>query len=194
MSERILVDVDGVLADFSQHVITRLRLGAKLKRDDIDRWDIFGLIEEKFSIHHKKLALELMEDITFWRRLPLMPGAKEGVAALIEGGYEVVFVTSPWDSCVGWNVARWQWLEEHFDCKPHQLVITHAKYLVHGYTLIDDKVSHVEEWNERHVDKAMLFKAPYNNNDAHLRWDWPMIVRNLTGPDETDYDGWGYSE
>ena len=180
MKDRILVDVDGVLADFSQHVINKLRLRKEMTVEDVTQWDIFSLLEEKFSPYHKKMALEMMDDMSFWKTLPVMDGAKEGVQSLLYMGYEVVFVTSPWDTCIGWNVARYKWLQEHFNCQPHQLVITHAKYLVHGLTLIDDREAHIEEWCSRHgAHSAMLFGAAYNQDAPFLRWDWPKIVRSL---------------
>jgi 5'(3')-deoxyribonucleotidase len=182
-NKRILVDVDGVLANFSQHVLNKLRVSTKMSTDEIKTWDIFSLLEVRFSPYHKKMALAMMDTMEFWKHLPVMAGAQEGVQALRDAGYEVVFVTSPWDSCVGWNVARNAWLKQHFGAGPRDVIITHCKYMVHGHTLIDDRESHVEEWNSRHADKAMLFAAAYNQNAPFLRWDWPKIVRSLCNED-----------
>jgi 5'(3')-deoxyribonucleotidase len=181
---RILVDVDGVLADFSQHVLNKLRVSTKMTTDEVTQWDIFSLLEQRFSPYHKKMALAMMDDMAFWKSLPVMAGAQAGVQALRDNGYEVVFVTSPWDTCVGWNVARNAWLKQHFGASPRDVVITHCKYLVHGHTLIDDRESHVEEWNSRHAAPgAMLFGTAYNQDAPFLRWCWPKIVRALCKED-----------
>jgi 5'(3')-deoxyribonucleotidase len=178
---RILLDVDGVMADFSQGVIDRLRLRTKLTPEDITQWDIFGLLEEKFSFYHKKLALELMDVPDFWRRLPCVDGAYDAYIAIEAMGHEIVFVTSPWDSCHGWNVARRLWLEEHFGITKDQLVITHAKHLVRGDILIDDRESHITDWNRIHGTGGILFAAPYNktNEHKHLRLDWAGVLERL---------------
>lgn len=162
MKKRALVDVDGVVADFSQHVIDSV--GSSLTVADITRWDIFGLIEEADGSAKKVAALAAMEDMQFWNTLPIMEGAVEGLKELRKT-YDVFWVTSPWPTCHGWDVARRNWIVKNFQASPDHVVVTNAKFICAGNVFIDDKIDNVKAWAEHNPEgRALLFSAPYNSS------------------------------
>lgn len=167
---RALIDVDGVVANFSEHLLGRV--GSSATFDDVTEWDIFSLIERKDGPERKKVALQMMEDPEFWASLPVMEGAIEGVN-IIKETMEVFWVTSPWPTCQGWDIARRTWLNTHFGADPKHVIITASKFVCVGDMFIDDHVDNVEKWQQHHPDKmALLYDAPYNKGEKHVRFSW----------------------
>lgn len=167
---RYLIDCDGVLADFSAHVIECS--GSTLTPAEVTQWDIFSLIGERGGEQLKKKTLLMMDDPEFWRTLPLMDGAAEGVARIKEEGHDIYWVTSPWGTCSGWDVARRAWLKANFEwSSTDHVVITSAKYVCLGDVFIDDHIKNVEKWAQWHPSgRALLMKAPYNENHEGLNF------------------------
>lgn len=176
----LLLDVDGVCADFSRGLIEAV--GSHLLPEDVTRWDIISL----FTPEQRELAYDYLSDPSFWRNLPVMEDAQEGVK-FMEVTHNVVWVTSPWASCEGWESARRDWLNEHFgmDEKGQPYHPTSEKERIDGDLLIDDKPDNVVSWAEAHPDKtAWLFEAPYNKNfewPHRISWRGILNVRNLRG-------------
>lgn len=173
---RILLDCDGVLADFVGPVLRES--GAVLRPEDIDRWDLFSLMQPDV----RERAFEILRKPEFWRAQPLIPGAAEGVEQLRAGGHEIYFVTSPWKDCAGWGKARRAWLEEHFDVDPDHVVITASKWLCVGDLLVDDSFSNIEAFAREHgAHRVRLFDAPYNKSlvgsHDYQRTRWPELGR-----------------
>jgi 5'-nucleotidase len=92
--------------------------------------------------------------------VPVIQGAREGVAALREKGYRVVFLTS----CTkGMTDQKWEWLERHGFLQSESrgnadLIIAHDKSLIRATLLIDDYDGNFKGWN----GSGILFSAPYN--------------------------------
>ena len=167
---KFLSDVDGVAADFVQRVLDVT--GSPLRPEDITQWDVLGML----SVEQREDAIEAMSSPTFWASLEVLDGAKRGVDHLVGLGHELVWVTSPWDSCPGWDVARRGWLREHFG--EHDVIITSAKHHVVGDVFIDDKPKHVVDWQKAHPDKrAFLYDAPHNRGTSLPRVTWDQMRR-----------------
>lgn len=179
MNDRILIDVDGVLADSTSQVLNAIHAltGLAFLPEHVTDWsyaEALGLTEED-----ERQAWELVgEDLDF----PLYPGAVEAVAdlALIA---DVVFVTSPHPAIPGWVNARDAWLDKHFGDVP--VVHTNHKYLIPGRVLIDDKLSNVTEWAGANPEGVgILWGQPWNAGVGPLlrnvcrTSDW-NVVRNL---------------
>ena len=158
----VLLDVDGVLANFSQHVIDCAGVTG-FTFDDVTNWDIFSLLGERGRV----VKDEMLPSASWWLSLPVLEGAQEGVAKLREIASEVVFVTSPWLSCEQWSTVRRCWLKKHFGADPEDVIITSKKHLIRGDMFIDDKASTVEEWQAANPrGHAWVYDAPYNKGQA----------------------------
>lgn len=159
----VLLDVDGVLADFAGHLLSTI--GSKLTAEDIDRWDIFSLLDAEGL---RGAALDVLKRPDWWASQPPMPGARQFVHALACEGLDVVLVTSPWLSCVGWETARREWARALWRSvgapMPPEVIVTNRKELVAGAVFIDDKPEHVAAWDRASGRRgaAFVFDAPYN--------------------------------
>lgn len=162
----VLLDCDGVLADFSTSLLKAV--GSSLTAEGVDDWDIFNIIEKHEGPDMKADALDVLDDFDFWANMDLMPGA-ESLYKSLGAPSSIHIVTSPWMACHGWESARRWWLNRHFGIDPRQIIITEAKFKVVGDTFIDDKESHVREWRAAHPNGfGILRDAPYNRHVTDL--------------------------
>lgn len=183
----ILLDVDGFLADFLGPFLEHANrvTGRNVRSDEITQWDIL----HAFSSDAHEVILKAAYQPGFCTSLPVLPGAKEGVAALRDFG-QVLAVTSPWASET-WCFERTQWLRNELGFDKHDVlhVPGERKYLVHGDVFVDDKLETVIAWSEAHPEGlALLWNAPYNQGTMTSRsfrvfgWDALLhTVRNFKG-------------
>lgn len=157
---RILLDVDGPLADFVGAALAVVNeLGAtKYARSEVRDWDMDKLLPQRL----RQAFWERVTSAGFCAALRPVDGAVEVVADL-RSKHEVFFVTSDMATCPTWAHERRGWLKEHFGVHFKSVVHTHAKYLVRGDVLVDDKPSHCEEWQEANPEGlAILWSMPHN--------------------------------
>lgn len=163
----VLVDVDGVCADFIApilEVVNAQRIevvnGAGLvlvEREHVTSWGlehIPGFTPELY---------DLMNSRGFARSLHVIDGAQEAIAHIRERGHRVVFCTTPNRDSPTWAYERAEWLAEHFGADYRDIVQCHDKSLVVGDVLVDDKPD-----NLRHVHDV-LFTQPWNRDHTHER-------------------------
>ncbi len=157
----ILVDQDGVLADFERGflenwwtkypnetcVLPNCRRNFEIYKDY--REEQRGRVE---SIYHSP---------GFFIDLMPIPGALEGFKELVSLGHTVRICTSPltnYEHCV---LEKFQWVEKHLGKEfTKNIMLTKDKTLVRGNVLVDDKPEVTglarPEW------KHILYDAPYN--------------------------------
>ena len=164
-NKTILLDVDGVLADFVGSLLKEC--GTDLLEANIDEWDMFSMMKSE----HRAKAFKTMEDSSFWRNLPLMPHAQHQVEDFRRNDNKVIFVTSPWGSdtkgweCHGWGHARAHWLREHFNASFRDVIIANQKQYVQGDLLIDDRYKNIMDWADMNQDgQGWLVERPYNKD------------------------------
>jgi 5'(3')-deoxyribonucleotidase len=171
----ILLDVDGVLADFTGAV---LRVGNKFSgmqktHEDVTMWDIWKVFPDRC----KEDILKEVSSAGFCSGLECLPHAKKMVSNLREMG-DVYAVTSPWHSSPTWCWERTLWLLEHFGFEANQVVHTHEKRLVRGDVLIDDRVETIKAWDAEVGNiLGILWDAPYNRSEK-VHWrvkDWDEL-------------------
>lgn len=169
--KRILLDCDGVLADFCAGFLklVNAQFGTTFVPTDITDYDIAKAL--RWSPERAEEAYALITNCDrFAARLDPMPGAQTGVRRLLELG-EVYVVTSPWWSNETWCHDRTNWLYEHFGIGAGRVVHTAAKRLVAGDILVDDKTSTCEAWRAAWPQGvAVLWSTPQNRRDL---WDGP---------------------
>lgn len=177
---RLLLDVDGPCANFTQKVfnVVKEETGGRetYTPDQVTTWDILSILKpewrEKFEKDHYRRK-------GFCRTIPVVEGAISAVEELRDH-VDVHFVTSPMDTEY-WAYERGKYLEEHFSAKPTEVVQTSEKHIVSGDYLVDDKVSHIEKWAEHHPEgTAFLWDMPYNRN---------VKIKNVPGKIQR-VDGW----
>lgn len=180
MKPRVLLDVDGVLADFvgAFLAVVEQQLGRSHTAEDVHSFGIansLNLSKDEFD-----RCAEIVGKPGFCRSLAVCPGAIEGVAQLRELA-EVYIVTSPWNTNPTWTHDREQWLAEHFGIPSARVVHTSAKHLVRGDVLVDDKTETLRDWlRERdHGGIAVQWQTPHNRLDGwrgRATNDWALLA------------------
>lgn len=168
---RILLDADGVIADFLTEALRVINKKSKRKGKErfteqhVTQWDIcksVGMPEMWAEIH------KAARKPGFCKKISPYPHAKQGVNLLKEMG-EVFVVTSPL-STPYWTHERGEWLKEHFEIEKPNVVHTEAKHIIVGDVLIDDKFENIESWvNHHEYGLGLLWDAPYNRSAS-----WPV--------------------
>jgi 5'-nucleotidase len=176
----ILVDMDGVLADFEGAFLRDWRQQYPDKPFiSLDQRRTFYLLEDyprelRSEVHGVYTALG------FFRKLDPIPGAIEALHIMRALSHEVFICTSPlydYENCV---LEKFQWVEDHLGKAWTQRIVMSAdKTVVYGDVLIDDKplITGATQPQWEHI----VYDQPYNRESEsprRLTWadDWKSIV------------------
>jgi 5'-nucleotidase len=147
----IYIDMDGVIADFSQAIKTHPEATSVTYIDKPD--NIPGIFEH----------------------LELIPGAKEAIHYLhLSEQYDLfILTTAPWENPLAWMHKR-LWIETHFGKIFYKkVIITHRKDLLVGDYLIDDRIANgAGDFKGKHLH----FGWDYINNKFNKYPDWEAIL------------------
>lgn len=174
----ILVDQDGVLADFEAGFLQLWRA----EHPDAPYVDLAGrttwLIKEQYPVAWHAAMDAIHTRAGFFAGLPVMDGAVQAMDALLQAGHDVRICTSPltrWHNCVAEKHA---WVEEHLGPQwVRRIILTKDKTLCAGDVLIDDKP---------HVTGALVpswthlrFDTPFNSAGDHPLLNWQNFEQVL---------------
>lgn len=169
--KRILLDCDGVLADFAGGFLklVNAKFGTELVPADIWTYDIAEALG--WAPERAEAAYRLITDCPdFAAKLDVFPGAVDAVARL-QLIAEVYVVTSPWHTQPTWCHDRTNWLWRNFRIPAHHVIHAASKHLICGDMLVDDKTSHCDAWREAWPNGvAVQWSTPHNQRDL---WDGP---------------------
>lgn len=180
---RILVDQDGVIANFEQGVINQWtdrhpdrphipigqRVGFKVISQYPKRWqqDVRNIIQSP----------------GFFRQLPPVDGALHALQHMVDVGHDVRICTSPltrFDNCV---TEKFHWVNDHLgeDWVP-RIIVAKDKTWVRGDYLIDDKPqvdgSQTPTWTHVLYDTGINTRQPDGPlPELQLTWDnWTWLL------------------
>lgn len=143
---RVLLDVDGVLADFHRHAIETIPEVAAYgyTSESFPTWNVRGILTPEEGDHAERVFAQ-----SGWcATIPTYHGAREGLDRIRQVA-EVFFVTAPYPSD-SWMPERAAWLEREMGSDDRHWVFTHAKHLCVGDVFVDDKVENVLNWHRFH--------------------------------------------
>jgi 5'-nucleotidase len=167
----VLVDQDGVLADFDRG----FNLAWQEKFPDRAVVELalrrHFYLRDDYPEEHRAEIKQLQASAGFIVGLPPLPGALAALEAMLGAGHDVRICTSPlsrFTNCVG---EKFQWVDDHLGAEwVGRIVLTKDKTLVRGDVLIDDKPevtgSLVPTWEH------LVFEAPYNSAATARRINW----------------------
>lgn len=164
MRRRVLLDVDGVLADFLSATFEFLRdwTGRSWTTMDLMSWEIFDHPE---LLSFKERGYEQWRTQGFCGTLQPYQGAQAAVASMQEVA-DVYILTSPMDSLY-WVHERDAWLKQHFGINRKNIIHTSAKYVCSGDVLVDDRHDNIVQWLEHHPEGlGVLWAHKYNDGLA----------------------------
>lgn len=180
----VLVDMDGVLVDFTGGFWQRWadRWPHAPGREDADLTQFY--VDDQVPADWRAAARDLVCEAGFFAALPAVGGAVAALSAMLEHGWDVRICTAPILANPTCTSDKLAWVERHLGAGwTERVVVTKDKTLVRGDVLIDDRPQVVGalEPTWRHV----LFDATYN---AHVtgaagrlyRWsEWAGTLRPI---------------
>lgn len=174
---KILLDCDGVLADFVGATLDVLRrdCGLSFTADEVTRHDICTTLRLPTNeVAHVK---SVWRSLGFASSIEPYPEALAGVESLKKLG-EIVVVTAPMAHSLTWAGEREQWLAWHFGLT--DIISTREKQHVVGDVMIDDMMENLLTSPAR---SRVLFRRPWNVKDwsskVHYVDDWQSLVETI---------------
>ncbi len=174
-TRRILVDCDGVLADFTGAVCRHFQrpLSSVTNWDYAKAWGYNSAIFWRDDMHFVRAP-------GFCASLGVLVDVRAAIDELRKLG-EVLIVTSPMHNAPSWCGERIEWLRK-FGVAENEIIFTSRKELIRGDVLIDDGPSNLEACRE--FMTTIAIHAPYNRSvtsdyrcdDVH---DAAKVIRNL---------------
>jgi 5'(3')-deoxyribonucleotidase len=155
---RLMLDVDGVLADFATPALAFLASINKYKTyDQIHSWDIFEGNQEVENLFKETYASKP----GFCYGLKPLPGAVEFIRAAREN-YDIAIVTTPYD-VPHWCNERQSWLTDILGLSRSTITFTHHKQFVSGDIFIEDKAENIAKWHDFWPNQlAVIMDKPWN--------------------------------
>ncbi len=179
---RILVDMDGVIADFEKGFLDTYRNYHPDKYFvPLEQRTTF-YVKEQYPNELQPLVEEIYLAKGFFLSLPPIEGSLEALAELTSLGDEINICTSPLLSNPFCVQDKYDWVINHLGKDwTDKIIVSKDKTIIHGDYLIDDKpdILGVQEPSWRHI----LYSQPYNqqvNSEHRITWrNWKSVIDSL---------------
>ena len=167
----ILIDQDGVLADFDLafHTAWEALDHPHPAVPPNERRAFY--VRDDYPEHLRATVEEIYTSPGFFRSLPPIPGAVDAVRELVNLGHDVRICTSPLNQYRHCVPEKYEWVEHHLGPEfVARMIVTKDKTLVHGDVLVDDKpeVTGTRKPDWSHV----IYDQPYNRYVDGVRINW----------------------
>lgn len=171
---KILVDMDGVIADFERGVLDEF----KRRHPDkpfipLEKRTTF-YVKDQYPIELRPLIEDIQNAPGLYRSLKPISGGLESLREMSEEGHDVFICTSPLTNYKNCVLEKYEWVDEHLGIGwVRRMILTKDKTLVKGEFLIDDRPdvigAAVPEWEH------ILFGRIYNQmHNPKSTYSWKM--------------------
>ena len=180
---RLLLDMDGPLADFDAHGFQLcLERGYSFEVEGVHAQTARYFTEHMTVAEEIKAVRQMIESPGWFEQLPITPGAIEGVQRMIEHGIDVWVCTKPLERNPTCRDAKGAWLRSHLPMLEDKLIIAPDKSMIVGDILLDDAPK--PSWFPDAQWQPVIFNAPFNGVGSeweHLpHWTWSDPIEKLT--------------
>lgn len=169
---RILVDMDGVIADYDTEFLQRWRIRHPEKfYIPIEQRTAF-YVKDDYPEELKPLVTEILLDAGFFESMVPVPGGKEALCEMEANGLEVFICSSPFNAYTNCVLEKYKWVERFIGAEwVKKIILTKDKTLIKADFLIDDKpiITGVESnpsWEH------ILYDRTYNRHINKRRITW----------------------
>lgn len=177
----LLVDQDGPLAGFDRHFFWRC------EQDGIEVDCTAETQAHRFAtdhivdLAHRARARNMIDTPGWFRELPVVEGAVEGLNLLAEHA-DVWICTKPLEANETCRDDKAWWIRHHFGKEwARRLIITPDKSMIQGDVLLDDAPH--PHWYEVASWVPVIFAAPWNHTGSKWadvqRWTWGDPIAKL---------------
>lgn len=182
----ILVDMDGVLADFEQGFINLWQethpAHTVINREKRNTFSV----KESYPEHLHQHVEAIYSNPGFFHKLPVIEGAKEALEEIESLGHDVWICTAPltkYDNCV---LKKYHWVAENLgSAYTKRIILTKDKTMVRGDFLIDDRPDIVGNYNPKW--EHIIYDASYNQDISdrkRITWqNWHNVLLPLLKSD-----------
>lgn len=168
---RILVDLDGVLADFDRPLWDwAVERGFQFNVESVTAAGrSYFLTENLQEEWQRRLMRRHIDQTDFFRTLPEIDGCVEGLRELADN-FDVWLCTKPLESNLVCRDSKAHWVRKRWPDLEHKLIITPDKSLINGDVLLDDAIR--PEWAATATWNPVIYRQSYNG--AGTKWEnWP---------------------
>ena len=174
----VLVDQDGVLADFDRvfDLAWRERFPERDLVEPASRKNFY--LRDDYPAEYRADIKQVQASAGFILGLPPVPGALAAMDDMLAAGHDVRICTAPLTEFTHCVTEKYQWVQDNLGPEwVRRIVLTKDKTLVRGDVLIDDKpqVTGCLAPTWEHV----VFEAPYNLGAVGRRINWDTWRRVL---------------
>lgn len=190
----LLLDQDGVMADFEGEFLRRWRERYSDKHPGIEHEDRRGFhLREDYPVALHPFIGAIQQEAGFFRALPPLPGAVDAFHTM-SARYDTFLCTSPLSGNRFCPSEKFEWVEEHLGTEAlRRVILAKDKTLVHGDVLVDDKptIVGIRQPSWKHV----IYDAPYNQQRTspsdpehwipRIQWtdtSWRWRLTRILGP------------
>lgn len=178
----ILLDMDGVIADFERGF---LRIWQKQHPEKIhipleERNSHF--IVDQYPKEYKELINQIMTSPGFFLSLEPVDGSIQAINELKTMGAEIFICTTPLSEYKNCVLEKYEWIEKHLGFEwTKKIILTTDKTLIKGDYLIDDQpqIIGVDTPTWEHI----IYDLPKNRfaeTKKRLSWqNWKNVIPNL---------------
>lgn len=176
---RILIDMDGVIADFERGFLKQWQtLHADKSFVRLEDRKTFYIIDD-YPSEAQHIVSGICQSSGFFRTLEPMTGAVEALAEMRQMGHSVFICTSPLSAYKNCVLEKFEWVEQHLGADwVKQIVMTKDKTIVTADVLIDDKptIEGAAKPDWEHI----IYDQPYNKTETtrkRLTWqNWKTTL------------------
>ncbi len=176
---RILIDMDGVIADFDQEFLQRWQ--ERHPREfyiPIEKRTKY-YVRDEYPDELKPFVAEILLESSFFEKMIMVPGAKEALEEMNARGFEVFICTSPLSTYGNCVLEKYKWVENFLGPEwVKKIILTKDKTIIKADILIDDKPE-VTGTEKEPSWEHILYDRPYNQgvNKKRITWEnWKDIL------------------
>lgn len=175
---RILMDLDSTLLDLHTPWLGEYR---KMHPDDPVTMESMTDYDATACVKYPEDIYRVFDIPGFYLNLQFLPGAKEALKLLRQGGHDIFIATAP-SRNPDTAADKLRWIRKHLPfIKGDHIVLGSAKYLLKADALFDDSPRVADEYRDEWGDKPWVGGIQHPYNEMHAS-SWDTLAESWQDP------------